>query len=650
MRRTRLGAAVRLALGAAALSTVLVPAVLQAQTGTSVEKGDWPVYHGNEFSQRYSPLDQINAENVANLEIAWRFSTTNFGPSTDYNNPSTPLEIDGVLYVDLASTRNVAALDASTGQILWLWRPQEGDRYDEAPRKGAGRGVAYYTDGDKKRVIDVTPGYHLVSLDAETGLPDPEFGADGIVDLFEGLRNADDPRFAHPDIGLSAAPFVMNDVIVVGAAHRTGGRPRSKSNVKGDVRGFDVHTGELLWTFHTIPARGEVGFESWLDEGIEFTGNSGVWAPMSGDPELGIVYLPVEDPTGDYYGGDRPGDNLFSSGLVALDVKTGERRWHFQQIHHDIWDWDVPAAPVLADLPNGRKVVMSVTKQAFVYTYDRLTGEPVWPIVEQPVPAGDVPGEWYSPTQPFPTKPAAFDRQTVTEDDLIDWTPEIKALALEATEGFRMSRELYTPPSLSDAPDGTKGLLSLPSSTGGANWEGSTIDPETGILYVPSRTQLQALSLAKNPNSDLDLSQGFGVRVPRVQGLEIVKPPYGRVTAIDMNEGDHLWMIANAETPERIANHKLLEGVSIPDTGVPTRAATLLTKTLLFVAEGNGTADARPIMRAIDKETGEVVAKLQLPANQTGLPFTYEHEGKQYLALFVGGGGLAAELVAYALP
>jgi len=632
------------------LSLAAAVQIANAQTGTSVANGDWPVYHGDEFSQRYSPLDQINADNVGSLEIAWRLSTANFGPSTDYNNPSTPLEIDGVLYVNIASTRNVAALDATSGQVLWLWRPQEGKRYDEAPRKGSGRGVAFYHKDGKKRVIDVTPGYQLVSLDADTGLPDAEFGDNGIVDLFVGLRNADDPRFPFPDIGLSAPPFVMNEVIVVGAAHRTGGRPRSKSNVKGDIRGYDVHTGELLWTFHTIPERGEVGFESWLDEGVEFTGNSGVWAPMSGDPELGLVYLPVEDPTGDYYGGDRPGDNLFSSSIVALDVKTGERKWHFQQIHHDIWDWDVPAAPVLADLPNGRKVVMSVTKQSFVYTYDRETGEPVWPIVEQPVPAGDVPGEWYSPTQPFPTVPAPFDRQTVSEDDFLDWTPDLRQMAIDATEGFRLSAELYTPPSLSEASDGTKGLLSLPSSTGGANWEGSTLDPETGMLYVPSRTQLQALSLAKNPNSDLDLSQGFGVRVPRIQGLEIIKPPYGRITAIDMNSGDHQWMIANADTPDRIKNHKLLEGIDIPATGIPTRAGTLLTKTLLFVAEGNGTADARPLMRAVDKNTGEIVATIELPANQTGLPFTYEHGGKQYLALFVSGGGRAAELVAYALP
>lgn len=620
------------------------------QQGTSVYQGDWPNIHGNSFSQRYSPLDQINADNVGSLEIAWRFATTNFGPSLDFTNPSTPIEIDGVLYADIGTTRNVVALDATTGQVLWLWRPQEGERFDHAPRKGAGRGVAFWSDGNRSRVIDVTPGYHLVSLDARTGIPDPSFGTNGIVDLMVGLRNAVDPRYPNTDIGISNPPLVMNDVIIVGAAHSTGGRPRSKSNVKGDVRGFDVHTGKLLWTFHTIPAPGEYGIETWLDNGVEFTGNSGSWAPISGDPDLGLVYLSIEDPTGDYYGGDRPGANLFSSGIVAVDVKTGVRKWNYQFIHHDIWDWDVPSAPILADLPNGRKVVMSVTKQSFVYTFDRLTGEPVWPIVERPVPAGDVPGEWYSPTQPFPTRPAPFDRQGFDEDDLIDWTPEVRALALESIQGFRLAPEFYTPPSTAESPDGTRGLLNLPSSTGGANWESSALDPETGILYVPSRTQLGVLSLAKNPDSDIDFSQSTGVRVPRVQGLEVVKPPYGRVTAIDMNSGDHLWWIANADTPERIANHALLNGVDIPATGVPTRSGVLLTKTLLFVAEGNGAADAGPYMRAVNKQTGEIIAKLELPGNQTGLPFTYEHAGKQYLAMFVGGGRNPAELVAYALP
>ena len=644
IRTKRLLSSVILTLGAfAAASSAL------GQQGTSTAQGDWPNIHGSNLSTRYSPLNQITAGNFDQLELAWRFSTVNFGPSVDFTNPSTPLEIDGVLYADIGSTRNVVALDATNGQVLWLWRPQEGDRFDEAPRKGAGRGVAFYDNGDKKRVVDVTPGYQLVSLDAKTGVPDPNFGENGKVDLYVGVRNGDDPRYAYPDIGISAPPLIMNDVIIVGAAHRTGGRPRSKFNTKGDVRGFDVHTGDLLWTFHTIPARGEIGYESWLP-GNDITGNSGVWAAISGDPELGLVYLPIEDPTGDYYGGDRHGDNLFSSGLVAVNVNTGEREWHYQFIHHDIWDWDVPSPPIITDLPNGRKVVMSVTKQSWVYTFDRETGEPIWPIVERPVPAGDVPGEWYSPTQPHPTRPAPFDRQGVTEDDLIDFTPELRALALESVEDFRLSPSIFTPPSLTEATDGTRGLLSLPSSTGGSNWESSALDPETGILYVPSRTQLQVLSLSKNPESDIDLSQGFGVRAPRIQGLEIIKPPYGRITAIDMNSGDHLWMIANADTPDRLTNHPLLEGVDLPRTGIPTRSGILVTGSLLLQAEGTGAAGASPIFRAIDKQTGEIVGTLDLPLNQTGLPFTYEHDGKQYISMFVGGGGTPAELVSYALP
>lgn len=619
------------------------------QTGTSVNNGDWPNIHGDASSQRYSPLDQINADNVAALEIAWSFSTNGFGPSTDFVNPSTPLEVDGVLYANIGITRNVVALDATSGQVLWLFRYQEGDRFDEAPRKGSGRGVSFWTDGDSERIIDVSPGYLLVSLDAKTGIPDPNFGNNGIVDLFIGIRNGDDPRYAYPEVGLSAPPLVMNDVIVVGAAHRGGGRPRSKFNTKGDVRGFDVHTGELLWTFHTIPERGEFGFESWLT-GNDITGNTGVWAAISGDPELGHVYLPTEAATSDAYGGERHGDNLFSSSLVAVDIKTGERQWHYQLTHHDIWDYDVPSPPIVVDLPNGRKVVMSVTKQSWVYAFDRVTGEPIWPIVERPVPAGDVPGEWYSPTQPFPTRPAAFDRQGFSEEDLVDFTPELRVLALEAIQDYRLSPSIYTPPSLAGAEGGTRGTLSLPNATGGSNWESSALDPETGILYVPSRTQLGVMSLAKYEGSDLDLSQGFGVRIPRIQGLELVKPPYGRVTAIDMNSGDHLWMIANADTPDRLTNHPLLEGVDLPRTGVPTRAGVLLTKTLLFIFEGTGAAGASPIFRAVDKQTGDILAEIDLPANQTGLPFTYEHNGTQYVALFIGGGSYAAELIALALP
>ena len=626
---------------------ICAPAAL-SQSGTDVNAGDWPDYNGNMAAQRYSPLDQINAANVGTIRQAWSFSTEKFGPSPEFNNTSTPLEVDGVLYATMGATRNVAALDATTGQLLWMWRPEEGSRYDDAPRKGAGRGVAFWREGDKARILTITPGFFLVALDAKTGIPDPSFGENGRVDLFDGLRNAYADGYEDVDIGSSMPPFIMNNVVVVGPAHKVGMRPRSMTNVKGDVRAFDVRTGEVLWTFKTIPERGEYGSETWLDDGIDFTGNAGVWAPMSGDPELGFVYLPVESATGDRYGGDRPGDNLFANSLVALDIKTGERQWHHQLIHHDIWDWDNPSAPVLADLPNGRKVVMQVTKQSWVYTYDRATGEPVWPIDELPVPAGDVPGEWYSPTQPIPSKPAAFDRQGFTEADLIDFTPELRAAGLEAIKDFRLSENVYTPPSLAEgSPDGTVGVLSLPSATGGANWEGSALDPETGYLYIPSRTALAALSVGKDDDSDLSYSAAFGVRVPRVSGLEIVKPPYGRVTAIDMNSGEHVWMTANADTPDSITNNSALQGVDIPRTGVPTRAGLLLTKTLLFVGEGVGGGSK---LYAQDKATGEIVARIELSNTQTGQPFTYEHDGKQYIAMFVSGGGKPTELVAYTLP
>jgi len=617
-----------------------------SQTGTDVSAGNWPAFHGNEASQRYSPLDQINADNVHNLQLAWRFATDNIGPTPQFNATFTPLAIDGVLYTPVGMHRDIAALDATTGQLLWLFRPQEdAERFDAAPRKGAGRGVAFWSDGEERRVLTITPGFHLISLDADTGLPDPAFGDNGQIDMHEDLRLAlgrDDI-----DIGSSMPPFIMNDVVVVGPAMAVSMRPPSMANVKGDVRAYDVRTGEHLWTFKTIPEDGEYGAETWLDGSNEYTGNAGVWAPMSGDPDLGLVYLPVEAATGDRYGGDRPGDNLFSSTLVAVDINTGERQWYYQLVRHDIWDWDIPAAPILADLPNGRKVLMQATKQAFVYTFDRETGEPIWPIEDLPVPQGDVPGEWYAATQPFPTRPAAFDRQGVSIDDLIDFTPELRAAALEAIEPWRLGSNVFSPPSLRDAPDGTIGTLSLPSVLGGANWEGAALDPETGKLYVPSRTVITPLSVAPDPDSDVAYSMALGVRVPRVQGLPLVKPPYGRVTAIDMNTGDHVWMMANADTPAAIANNPALEGLDIPRTGVETRSGLLLTKTLLFVGEGVG---GGPTLWAHDKETGEIIASIELPGTQTGLPFTYEYDGKQYIAMVVSGPGRPSEIVAYTLP
>ena len=620
-------------------------AAAASAAGANVE---WPRYGGNLASQRYSPLALIDRSNVARLEIAWRFNTGNYGPRPEQRNETTPLMINGVLYTTVGVTRNVVAIDPATGETLWIWRPNDGaERYAAAPRKTSGRGLSYWTDGQgNERLLVVTPGFFLVALDPGTGRQVPGFGENGVIDLMQGVRgevNADS------SIGNSSPALVVGDVVVVGPAHEVAMRPPSKANLKGDVRGYDVRTGRRLWTFHTIPAPGEPGSETWLNGSAEFTGNAGVWAPMAADAELGLVYLPIEAPLSDLWGGERPGNNLYGNSLVCLDAKTGEIVWHYQLIHHDIWDWDIPTAPILMDLVvDGRpiKAVAQITKQGWVYTFDRVTGEPVWPIEERPVPPSDVPGEWTSPTQPFPTKPPAFDRQGFTVDDLIDFTPELRAEAVEGVKIFRMG-SLYTPPSLGNAPDGTRGTLMLPSAIGGANWEGGSFDPETNVLYVGSYSNPWVMALQPSPEgSSIRYIAGGGEQLPWLQGLPVVKPPYGRVTAIDMNRGEHLWQIANGPTPKEIAEHPALAGLGFGPTGRMTRAVTLVTKTLLFTAEGWA---GSPILRAHDKATGEVLAEIDLPGAVGGLPMTYAIEGRQFIVMSVAG-ERGAELVALALP
>jgi quinoprotein glucose dehydrogenase len=612
-----------------------------AQEGRNVE---WPVYGGSLAAQHYSPLEQINAQNVKNLTIVWRWYGGNFGPSPEMKSETTPIMIDGVLYATAGATRNVVAIDAGTGETLWIFKPNDDERFRTAPRRTSGRGVAYWENGDDKRVFTVTPGFYLWALDAATGLPKREFGEAGVVDLRRGLRGPAE----NIEAGSSSPPLVVGDVVVVGPAGGVGARPNAKTQIKLDVRGFDARTGRLLWTFHTIPAKGEFGYDTWLTPGsAEYTGNAGVWGPTSADPELGLVYLPVEGATSDMYGGERRGNNLFANSLVALDVRTGERVWHQQLVHHDIWDYDNPTAPILLDVTvDGRavKAVVQLTKQAFAYAFDRATGEPLWPLEERPVPASDVPFEWTSPTQPFPTKPAAYDRQGVSESDLVDFTPAIKAAALEAVKGLRLG-PMYTPPSLSDAPDGTRGTLVLPHYGGGANWEGGAADPETGMLYVASQTILTVFAVDEAAGrSDIRYLFVNG-EAPRPMGLPLVKPPYGRITAIDMNSGRHRWMVVNGDTPDEIKNHPALAGIPIPPTGKSSRAVLLVTKTLLFAGEGYGGA---PILRAYDKKTGAVVAELPLPGAATGKPMTYMLNGKQYIVLAVGR-DIPAELVALAL-
>jgi quinoprotein glucose dehydrogenase len=419
--------------------------------------------------------------------------------------------------------------------------------------------------------------------------------------------------------------------------------------------GYDVKTGKQRWIFHTIPQQGEEGNETWENESWKYTGNAGAWAPLTADPELGYVYLPIEAATGDFYGGHRPGNNLFSQSLVCLDVKTGKKIWHYQLIHHDIWDYDLPAPPILADITvEGKpiKAVVQVTKQAFAYVFDRITGKPVWPIEERPVPSSDVQGEWTSPTQPFPTKPAPFDRQGYSDDILVDFTPEIKKEALKIVSQYKKG-PLYTPIGLYDPPNNI-GTLMLPDAVGGANWQGGVLDPETGILYVSSSTVLRPMSLEAAPHlSDMDYVAFQSSSRIGPYGLPLVKPPYGRITAIDLNTGNHKWMVANADTPDWVKSIPALKGIEIPRTGLPDRIGMMVTKTLLFAGEGSGLyasdGGGGNMFRSYDKETGEIISEIELPANQTGVPMTYSINGRQYIVVAVGAVGHPGELVALAI-
>jgi quinoprotein glucose dehydrogenase len=661
---------------------IVLAAALVAQSGAA--SGQWPTYGGDLGNTRYSPLDQINAANFKTLEIAWRFRTDNLGPRPEFQLEATPLVVNGVLYSTAGTRRAVVALDAGTGEQLWVHSEREGPRGASAPRQLSGRGLAYWTDGSEERILYVTPGYRLIALNAKTGMPVAGFGTNGVVDL--KLDDDQDIDLVTGEVGLHATPIVARDVVIVGAAHRAGGVPRSRRNVKGYVRGFDVRTGKRLWIFHTIPLVGEFGHDTWENESWVYTGNAGVWAQMSVDEELGLAYLPVELPTGDYYGGHRPGQGLFGESLVAVDLKTGKRRWHYQLVHHGIWDMDIPCAPILANITvNGRtiKAVAQPTKQSFLYVFNRETGEPIWPIDERAVPKGDVPGEWYSPTQPVPSRPPAYDRQGVSSDDLIDFTPELRAEAEKLVSRYRTG-PLFTPPVVSRI-EGPLGTLTVPSATGGANWPGGSYDPETHLLYVFSKTEPNSFGLVAPTDpkvSDMRYVQGSaasGVRagggagasagadaapsaapaveapVERltVQGLPLIKPPYGRITAIDLDKGEIAWQIPHGETPDDIRNHPALKGLTIPRTGQRGYAGTLVTKTLLVAGEPAFTTTPSgrgAMLRAYDKATGKEVGAVYMPAPQSGSPMTYLLDGRQYIVVAVSGGNHPGEFLAFRLP
>ncbi len=615
-------------------------------------EAEWLQHRGDYASTNYSSLDQINRDNVNRLKIKWRWKTDNFGPAPEFYFKATPLMVKGILYTTAGLSRTVAAIDGQNGETIWTYRFDEKERKSSVPRQNSGRGVAYWSapGGSEARVIFITPGFQLVALNAVNGVPIVNFGKAGIVDLRQGSDKTG--YLLEAPIGSTSPPVIVNDVIIIGSSFPVGLAPASKNQVRGDILGYDVRTGRKLWAFHTIPQQGEEGNDTWQDDSWRYTGNVGAWCPLSADPELGYVYVPLEAPTGDFYGGHRPGNNLFSQSLVCLNVRTGKKVWHYQITHHDIWDYDLPAPPILMDIfKDGKpvKAVVQLTKQAFAFVFDRVTGIPVWPIEERPVPKSEVEGEWTSPTQPFPTKPAPFDRQGYSEDMLVDFTPEIKTEALNIIKRYKTG-PLYTPVSVYDPPE-QLGTLMLPDATGGANWQGGAFDPETKILYISSSTILRPMSLQHAPQlSDMDYVAYMGSSRIGPFGLPLVKPPYGRITAIDMNTGEHHWMVPNAETPSWVKDNPALKGIDLPSTGLPERVGILVTRSLLFAGEGSGmyVSDfpGGNKFRAYDKKTGAVVASIELPANPCGVPMTYSINGKQYIVVAVGAQGHPGELVA----
>jgi quinoprotein glucose dehydrogenase len=675
----------------------------------STKNGEWPHYTGDLAGTRYSPLDQINADNFNKLEVAWRFKTDNLGTRPEYKLEGTPLMVKGMIYTTAGTRRSIIALRADTGELVWVHAEFEGQRAVNSPRQLSGRGLSYWTDGREERILYVTTGYRLIALDAKTGNRIPNFGKDGVVDLKVGVfyGNGKQIDLEAGDAGLHSTPIIAKDTVIVGMAMKEGFTVKTHNNVKGQVRAFDVRTGKQLWAFHTIPRPGEFGNDTWHNNSWADNGNTGVWTQITVDEELGLVYLPVETPTSDFYGGHRPGNNLFAESLVCVDLKTGKRKWHFQMVHHPLWDHDLSSAAILADINvNGKtiKAVAMPSKQAWVYCFDRVTGEPVWPIEERPVPKGDVPGEWYATTQPFPTKPPAYARQAVTEDDLIDFTPELRAQALKVMAQYK-NGPLFNPPILSKL-GGPLGAMNIGILNGGTNWPGGGYDPETHTVYAPaSNASLAPVGLIEPPEGFSDIKYALGTagqpfvvregpgfgsaadypQQPRrratteaapsptgtggatppaggggtgggtlVQGLPLVKPPYGTLTAINLDKGEIAWQVPHGDTPDTVRNHPALKGLNIPKTGQNGAVGLVVTKTLVIMGDPQVTnmpgRSRGAMLRAYDKATGKEVGAIHMPAQQSGSPMTYLHNGRQYIVVAVSGGAYSGEYIAFALP
>lgn len=631
-----------LALAIAICTTICTS--FSATTALAEAATDWAHFGGDIGDTKYSALDQINAKNIDRVKVVWRApaldpallaENPSLRPSNNYRN--APLVVDGVLYMS-NQIGQVEARNPGSGELIWRQTNAVGE---STPRRAsASRAITLWGSGDSARVVTIR-GAYLYLLVAKTGAVVTDFGDNGRVDLRENPKNV----FTWN----APAPIVVNDVIVVGGQPiATGTGDINKASLAGDVRGYDAHTGKLLWTFHTVPREGEPGTETWENESWRQGGKTKVWSAFSADEELGYVYLPLSAPSNDYYGVARPGDNLYSDSVVALDAKTGKKVWHFQTVHHDLWDYDLPTPPMLADIKvNGelRKAAIQVTKMGYVFAFDRATGEPLFPIIETPVPASTMPGEKASTTQPIPVKPKPFDRQGMNEDQLIDFTPELRAEAIKIMKRY-VHGPMYTAPSVAGGADGKLGTLYLPGWVGGANWTGAALDPQTGVVYVPSVTvPWIGRDNYRRPAEDKLYLDG-------PQGLPLVKPPYGRITAIDMNSGEHLWMVPNGDGPR---NHPLLKDLDLPPLGQAGRAAPLLTKSFLFLGEGSAVGISMPkfsggnMFRAYDKQTGAVVWEADLGAGTTSPPISYMFEGQQYILVSVGGINHPAELVAMSI-
>src|SRR5436190_9048731 len=617
----------------------------QARPMPSTRNGDWTHYTADMRGTKYSPLDQINASNFNKMEVAWRFKTHNLGTRPEFKLEGTPLAIRGTLYTTAGTRRSVIALDGRTGELIWAHSYREGNRAAIAPRQLSGRGVSYWTDGKgDERILYVTTGYRLIALNAKNGAMIPSFGENGVVDLKKNavFGKGQQIDLETGEIGLHATPTVVKDVVIVGSSFKEGMTVITHNNTKGLVRAFDVKSGKMLWTFNTIPRPGELGNETWENESWAVNGNTGVWTQITVDEEAGLVYLPVETPTSDFYGDHRPGNNLFGESLVCVDLKTGQRKWHFQFVHHPIWDHDMSSAAMLTDVNKDGRIIKAVAvpnKQGYVYAFNRITGEPLWPIVETPVPKSDVPGEKSSPTQPIPMdahgKPFAYARPFIkVPDDVIDFTPELRAEALENLKRYRVENSPYVPLILGDV-NGKLGSLNIGNTAGGTNWPGGGLDPETHIFYSQaSMSSVTTGSLVEPPPNFSDIRY---------------------VAAVKLDKGELMWQTAHGDTPDAVRNHAALKGLNIPKTGQTGSVGIVVTKTLVVAGDPQiTTTPDHPrgaMLRAYDKQTGKEVGAVWMPAGQSGSPMTYKgQDGRQYLVVAVSGGNYSGEYIAFALP